>query len=117
VLDLHRTHERRETAAASPQDSLTAELRRLTHELEQLAEQPLDRCPADLAEQADRDRQRREREERRDAVRGRLEQVVAALDRLEEGTYGRCEHCGRRIRSERLAVLPLTVRCARHAAA
>ena len=39
-----------------------------------------------------------------------------ALSRIEQGTYGVCERCGRAIQSERLAVLPdtrLCIECAR----
>lgn len=44
-----------------------------------------------------------------------VKQIHAALRRLDEGTYGRCEQCGVRIPPERLAVLPwagLCIRCA-----
>ncbi len=37
--------------------------------------------------------------------------LVAARDRLAEGTYRRCEGCGREIPAERLAALPATRRC------
>ena len=43
------------------------------------------------------------------------EQLQRAIARLETGTYGICEHCGKRINPDRLAVLPdatLCVECA-----
>jgi DnaK suppressor protein len=40
-----------------------------------------------------------------------LQQIEAALRRMEEGGYGRCEDCGRRIRPERLKALPYSTRC------
>jgi DnaK suppressor protein len=40
-----------------------------------------------------------------------LGEVVAAIDRLREGTYGRCEDCGRAITRARLAVIPYARRC------
>jgi RNA polymerase-binding transcription factor DksA len=43
-----------------------------------------------------------------------LEDVERALGRLEEGSYGACEACGRPIGRERLAALPLTRRCTEH---
>jgi DnaK suppressor protein len=107
----------RDAQRARPQESLTAELLRLTRELEALVNDPLERCPADLADLAENERQRRERDERREAVQVRLRQVEDALERLDRGSYGRCEHCGGPIRAERIAVLPLTRRCARHATA
>jgi DnaK suppressor protein len=44
-----------------------------------------------------------------------VKQIDAALRRLDEGTYGRCEQCGAHIQPERLVVLPwagLCIRCA-----
>ena len=44
------------------------------------------------------------------------EECLAALERIERGTYGRCEICGREITPERLDVLPYTPYCAEDAA-
>jgi len=44
-----------------------------------------------------------------------LEDVDRALARLEDGSYGICEACGGPIGDERLARVPVTRRCARHA--
>jgi len=41
-----------------------------------------------------------------------LEKVVAALRRMEEGTYGTCTCCGGAIPVERLLVFPETLACA-----
>lgn len=40
-----------------------------------------------------------------------LAQVNAALERLDQGTYGRCQQCGRPISTERLEALPYAERC------
>jgi DnaK suppressor protein len=40
-----------------------------------------------------------------------LSQVVAALRRLEDGTYGSCEDCGEAIDERRLRALPATPFC------
>ena len=40
-----------------------------------------------------------------------LREVVAALERMREGTYGRCVTCGRSIPRVRLAVIPYARRC------
>lgn len=40
-----------------------------------------------------------------------LEQVEAALVRIQEGTFGECEDCGREISGERLEVIPYTPYC------
>ncbi len=39
------------------------------------------------------------------------EKLRQALERLEDGTYGMCEQCGRPIHPDRLAVLPDTTLC------
>lgn len=41
-----------------------------------------------------------------------LEEVDAALRRMEEGTYGTCEECGAAIPARRLGILPQTPFCA-----
>jgi len=38
-------------------------------------------------------------------------QVVAALQRIEDGTYGRCVDCGKEIPAARLEVRPEAARC------
>jgi DnaK suppressor protein len=40
-----------------------------------------------------------------------LEQIVAALRRMEEGTYGVCNGCGAPIPLERLMIYPETLAC------
>jgi DnaK suppressor protein len=48
---------------------------------------------------------------RRERAQDRLEKLEAALRRMEEGTYGVCEACGRAIKPERLAALPIATLC------
>lgn len=45
------------------------------------------------------------------ATRRELEQVLAALDRIDEGVFGICVDCGAQISSARLRVMPHTIRC------
>ncbi|OYN94669.1 TraR/DksA family transcriptional regulator [Propionibacteriaceae bacterium ES.041] len=55
----------------------------------------------------------------RRGARDQLQRIDAALERLDEGTYGVCANCGRPIGDERLEALPTTtlcVDCARRAA-
>ena len=40
-----------------------------------------------------------------------LEEVAAALDRIGQGTYGRCQECGGEIPAARLDALPYTPHC------
>jgi RNA polymerase-binding transcription factor DksA len=48
-------------------------------------------------------------------ARADLEEVDAAVARLDAGTYGICEVCGRPIPGERLEARPTARRCVRHA--
>ena len=41
----------------------------------------------------------------------RLQQIDRALDRINQGTYGRCVKCGKEIPQERLEVLPYALMC------
>lgn len=45
------------------------------------------------------------------AAHERLVDLDAALDRLDSGTYGICQTCGREIEPQRLAALPATRYC------
>lgn len=44
-----------------------------------------------------------------------LTEVNDALDRIERGTFGRCEECGQEISRERLEAVPYTRYCRQHA--
>ena len=48
---------------------------------------------------------------RRERAQGKLERLEAALQRIEEGTYGVCEACGQAIEPKRLAALPIATLC------
>ena len=68
----------------------------------------VDQHPADQAtETFDRERDLSLREQ----VEGELAEVARALARLDRGTYGRCEACGRPIGAERLAAEPAARLC------
>ena len=43
-----------------------------------------------------------------------LDDVNRALERIEAGTYGRCEECGEPINPERLEARPAAIYCIRH---
>ncbi|MGA3221392.1 MAG: TraR/DksA family transcriptional regulator [Acidimicrobiales bacterium] len=49
-----------------------------------------------------------------DRARSDLDDVDAALRRLEEASYGQCEACGAPIGDSRLAALPAARYCLRH---
>jgi RNA polymerase-binding protein DksA len=46
-----------------------------------------------------------------DAIRAEIAQIEKALARLDDGSYGRCEGCGRSIATKRLEALPFATRC------
>jgi RNA polymerase-binding transcription factor DksA len=50
-----------------------------------------------------------------DQTRAHLDEVDAALARLEAGTYGQCEVCGSAIPAERLEARPTARTCVQHA--
>lgn len=47
----------------------------------------------------------------RERLADRINRLTAALERLNEGTYGQCEVCGRDIERPRLEALPEALRC------
>ena len=40
-----------------------------------------------------------------------LDQIEAAIERIEDGSYGRCEECGGKIPKSRLEALPYAALC------
>lgn len=49
------------------------------------------------------------------SLRDQLDEVERALERLDNGTYGRCETCSDPIGDDRLAAMPATRWCREHA--
>jgi DnaK suppressor protein len=45
------------------------------------------------------------------SLRTHLEDLTAAIERCDAGTYGTCERCGARIPDERLAMFPAATHC------
>ena len=48
---------------------------------------------------------------RRGTLQGNLEEIDAALGRLDAGTYGLCEDCGKPVPAGRLEIIPYARRC------
>jgi DnaK suppressor protein len=100
---------------AQLRSTLEAEQTRLQHELP-LVTASLDLSACDHADVIDVGAAATEREVsqlRLEQVRDRLEQVKAALVRLEVGTAGTCQGCGTRIPFERLELRPTASNCVR----
>lgn len=47
------------------------------------------------------------------SIRGRMDQVERAMERLDDGTYGRCERCAEDIPVARLTAFPSVTLCVR----
>jgi len=45
------------------------------------------------------------------SLREQLDEVEAALEKIEQGTYGVCDSCGKNITKKRLSVLPWATLC------
>jgi DnaK suppressor protein len=45
------------------------------------------------------------------SIAATLAQVDRALEKVDEGTYGRCDNCGQPITSERLEAIPFATLC------
>jgi len=45
------------------------------------------------------------------SLREQLDEVTAALGKIENGTYGICDNCGKQITKKRLSVLPWATLC------
>jgi len=71
-----------------------------------------DQHPADTATQTFQREQDQSIEERLDYE---LSEIDDALQRVENGDYGKCERCGKTISNERLEILPATRYCLEHA--
>lgn len=71
-----------------------------------------DQHPADAATQTFQREQDQSIEER---LAYDLSEIADALDRIQNGEYGKCERCGKAISDERLEILPATRYCLDHA--
>lgn len=48
---------------------------------------------------------------RRSTLQANLEEIDAAFARLDDGTYGKCEDCGKPVPEGRLEIIPYARRC------
>jgi DnaK suppressor protein len=99
-----------ETAHASRRAQLTAERERVSSELRQLG---IDRNSYDegFADSGQVTAERGEVDALVGSLRETLLEIDAALGKLEDGTYGRCESCGLDIAEDRLEAMPAARLC------
>jgi RNA polymerase-binding transcription factor DksA len=69
---------------------------------------------ADENDLADRSEDFQERTSTLNTLGARMNEVEAALSRIEENTYGKCEVCGKDIEEERLKANPAAATCTEH---
>jgi RNA polymerase-binding transcription factor DksA len=69
---------------------------------------------SDLADQADIVMNREGNAAILADLEARYDTVISALDRIEKGTYGKCEVCNKRITGERLEADPSATTCTEH---
>jgi DnaK suppressor protein len=93
-------------SVASDLDKLRADLGRSIEDA--VEEDGNDSHPGDVAtETYDREMEMTLEE----TLERRLEEIESALQRVDEGTYGICEVCGKPIDPERLEALPYATKC------
>lgn len=103
-------------------ERLTAELERLDHEADEEARDQEERRDSDelsggmdFGDRGSRETEAMEDDLARGTLRMQRAEVVAALERIEAGEYGRCAVCGKEIDDERLEARPETDKCRDHA--
>lgn len=82
--------------------------RESTHELSFMDQHPADVATETFEREKDMSIQ--------DSLEHQVDEIDAALERVDEGTYGKCQQCGRDIGDERLVAVPATRFCLEHQA-
>ena len=109
----HKIELERTPGSAAPSQHQLSAIRAELHQQRRFRTEQLDELAVDAAEAvADGDEPRRQvTYALRLAARSALTAIDAALRRLDEGSYGTCEHCAEPIPWGRLEVLPMTGLC------
>lgn len=97
------------------QDKIAAELRErlkeLTARVEQLDEDLRAPADPDFEEQATKAEGDEMMEALEESSRAEIQQIMSALGRIKDGTYGTCANCGEDIAPARLEALPYATLC------
>lgn len=93
---------------------LEEELDTITQELADLGHEDIDSTATESDELADRMEEHGENLSEKSTLSFRKKEVEAALDRMQDGTYGICEECGEKIEEERLEANPSARTCRAH---
>ncbi|MGH2730820.1 MAG: TraR/DksA C4-type zinc finger protein [Actinomycetota bacterium] len=108
-------------ALASIREQLTDEVRVLEQQVKELEEDSFEGTQSDMTGEVGLDEDfadagtatfERERDlSIRNNIRDLIDQITRAIGRIDEGTYGTCERCGRPIDAARLKALPHALLC------
>lgn len=101
-----------EVTSVSARALLEAEREALQAELAELGGLDYD---ANFADSSQVTAERGEAERLSNSLRETLDEVEAALAKLEDGSYGSCEECGEPIAAARLEAMPAARYCITHA--
>ncbi len=91
--------------------ALEAERAELLAELSGVGDKAGDHYDANFADSSQVTAERGEAEALASKLRATLADVERALAKLDEGTYGLCEQCGKPIGEDRLEAMPTARRC------
>lgn len=83
-------------------------------ELADLGVEDIDETATQQDELADRQEEHGENLSEKSALGARKLEIMAALKRMQDGTYGMCEECGEKIDEERLEANPAARTCRLH---
>ncbi len=95
---------------------LEEELDTVAQELVELGHDDIDDTATEPDELADRMEEHGENLAEKAALKVRKNEIVAALARIDAGTYGFCEECGEKIEEDRLEANPAAATCTMHMA-
>lgn len=93
---------------------LEEELDTVSQELADLGHEDIDPTATEPDELADRMEASEESAGETSVLSARRLEIVAALKRMQDGTYGMCEECGEKIEEDRLEVNPAARTCRMH---
>jgi RNA polymerase-binding transcription factor DksA len=102
-----REYEQLRRTLQERRDQIHRRLRKI-HSDRRREDGPLDKDPEDQAIELENDEVLNQLEP---TTRQELSDVMAALERMEEGTYGECIDCRQTISTSRLKAIPETRRC------
>src|SRR4051812_29221428 len=93
---------------------LEEELDVVSQELADLGHEDADPTATESDEVADRMEASEENAGETNVLSARKREIVAALKRMQDGTYGMCEECGEKIEEDRLEANPAARTCKLH---